>query len=72
MISLIIPTNKTNTEYTINILNNIKEIYPDVDVVIEENNSITLGLNYNNAVAKAKGEKATAKKIAAKKAPAKK
>jgi hypothetical protein len=57
MISLIIPTNKTNTEYTINILNNIKEIYPDVDVVIEENNSITLGLNYNNAVAKAKGEK---------------
>jgi hypothetical protein len=57
MISLIIPTNKTNIEYTSNILNNIKEIYPDVDVVIEENNSITLGLNYNNAVAKAKGEK---------------
>ena len=57
MISLIIPTNKTNSEYTNNILNNIKEIYPDVDVIIEENDSVTLGLNYNNAVAKAKGEK---------------
>ena len=57
MISLIIPTNKTNTEYTNNILNNIKEIYPDVEVIIEENNSVTLGINYNNAVAKAKGEK---------------
>jgi hypothetical protein len=57
MISLIIPTNKTNSEYTNNILNNIKEIYPDVDVIIEENDSVTLGINYNNAVAKAKGEK---------------
>jgi GT2 family glycosyltransferase len=57
MISLIIPTNKTNSEYTNNILNNIKEIYPDVEVIIEENNSVTLGINYNNAVAKAKGEK---------------
>jgi GT2 family glycosyltransferase len=57
MISLIIPTNKTNSEYTNNILNNIKEIYPDVEVIIEENNSVTLGINYNNAVTKAKGEK---------------
>jgi len=57
MISLIIPTNKTNLEYTNNILNNIKEIYPDVEVIIEENDSVTLGINYNNAVAKAKGEK---------------
>jgi len=57
MISLIIPTNKTNSEYTNNILNNIKEIYPDVEVIIEENDSVTLGINYNNAVAKAKGEK---------------
>jgi GT2 family glycosyltransferase len=57
MISLIIPTNKTNIEYTNNILNNIKEIYPDVEIIVEENYNVTLGINYNNAVAKSTGDK---------------
>jgi GT2 family glycosyltransferase len=60
MISLIIPTTSKNKNYTQNILNNIREIYPDeniVEVIIEENDNVTLGVNYNNAVAKAKGEK---------------
>ena len=57
MISLIIPTTSKNKNYTDNILNNIKEIYPDVEVIIEENDDVTLGVNYNNAVAKAKGDK---------------
>jgi hypothetical protein len=60
MISLIIPTNKTNSEYTNNIVNNIREIYPDetqVEIVVSEDDTVTMGVNYNNAVAKAKGEK---------------
>jgi hypothetical protein len=57
MISLIIPTNKTNSEYTNNILNNIKEIYPDVEVIIEENDNVDLATNYNNAVSKATNDK---------------
>ena len=60
MISLIIPTTSKNKDYTQNVLTNIREIYPDeneVEVIIEENDNVTLGINYNNAVAKANGEK---------------
>ena len=60
MISLIIPTNKTNSEYTSNLVKNIREIYPDetqVEVVVSEDDTVTMGVNYNNAVAKANGEK---------------
>lgn len=57
MISLIIPTTTKNRNYTDSILNNIKEIYPNVEVIIEENDDVTLGINYNNAVAKATGDK---------------
>lgn len=60
MISLIIPTNKTNSEYTSYIIKNIREIYPDetqVEIVVSEDDTVTMGVNYNNAVAKAKGEK---------------
>ena len=57
MISLIIPTTTKNRNYTNNILNNIKEIYPNVEVIVEENDDVTLGINYNNAVAKATGDK---------------
>jgi hypothetical protein len=60
MISLIIPTNKTNSEYTNNIVKNIREIYPDetqVEITVSEDDTVTMGINYNNAVAKAKGEK---------------
>lgn len=57
MISLIIPTTSKNKNYTNNILNNIKSIYPDVEVIIEENDNVTLGMNYNNAVAKATNDK---------------
>ena len=60
MISLIIPTNKTNSEYTNNIVKNIREIYPDetkVEIIVSEDDTVTMGVNYNNAVAKAKGDK---------------
>jgi hypothetical protein len=60
MISLIIPTNKTNSEYTNNIVKNIREIYPDetqVEIIVSEDDTVTMGVNYNNAVDKAKGEK---------------
>jgi GT2 family glycosyltransferase len=60
MISLIIPTTSKNKDYTQNILTNIREIYPnknEVEVIIEENDNVTLGVNYNNAVVKANGEK---------------
>ena len=60
MISLIIPTNKTNSEYTNNIIKNIREIYPDetqVEIIVSEDDTVTMGVNYNNAVAKSKGEK---------------
>jgi hypothetical protein len=57
MISLIIPTTTASKKYTNSILNNIKEIYPNIEVIVEENDSVTLGINYNNAVAKATGDK---------------
>jgi hypothetical protein len=60
MISLIIPTTSRNKDYTQNILTNIREIYHnknEVEVIIEENDNVTLGINYNNAVSRANGEK---------------
>lgn len=57
MISLIIPTTTKNRNYTDSILNNIKEIYPNIEVIVEENDNVTLGVNYNNAVAKATCDK---------------
>lgn len=57
MISLIIPTTSKNREYTDNLLSNIHQLYPDIEVIVEENDSVTLGQNYNNAVAKATGDK---------------
>jgi len=57
MISLIIPTTSTNKKYTKFSTENIKEIYPDVEIIIEENDNVDLATNYNNAAAKATGDK---------------
>ena len=60
MISLIIPTTSINQDYTNNIVKNIREIYPnetEVEIIVEINDNVNLGQNYNNAVNKAKGEK---------------
>ena len=57
MISLIIPTTSKNKNYTDNLLRNINELYPDIEVIVEENDLVTLGENYNNAVARASGDK---------------
>jgi hypothetical protein len=60
MISLIIPTNGTNKNYTDNLITNIRDLYPnenEVEIVLHVDDTVTLGLNYNNAVAKAKGDK---------------
>ncbi len=60
MISLIIPTTSKTRKYTDNIVQNIKSIYPnreEVEIVVQEDDNVTLGVNYNNAVAKARGEK---------------
>jgi hypothetical protein len=60
MISLIIPTVSKTREYTDSILNNIRKVYPnenEVEIIVEENNNVDLGTNYNNAVAKATSEK---------------
>ena len=60
MISLIIPTKSNNKNYTDALLQNIDELYPnrdEVEVIVEVNDDVTLGINYNNAVAKAKGDK---------------
>jgi GT2 family glycosyltransferase len=60
MISLIIPVTSKNKDYTDNLVENIREIYPnnnEVEVIVEINDDVSLGINYNNAVAKANGEK---------------
>jgi GT2 family glycosyltransferase len=60
MISLIIPTTGTNKDYTNNLVNNIREIYPnenEVEIILQEDSNVTLGINYNNAVSKANGDK---------------
>ena len=60
MISLIIPVTTSNQYYTNNVVRNIRDLYPnenEVEIILEENDKVTLGVNYNNAVARAKGEK---------------
>jgi GT2 family glycosyltransferase len=60
MISLVIPATSKTRKYTNNIVQNIESIYPnreEVEIIVQEDNNVTLGVNYNNAVAKAKGEK---------------
>jgi GT2 family glycosyltransferase len=60
MISLVIPTVSRTREYTEALIKNIREIYPnenEVEIVVEENDNVTMGVNYNNAVAKANGKK---------------
>ena len=60
MISLIIPTTSSNTNYTNNIVRNIRDLYPnedEVEIILEINDEVNLGTNYNNAVARANGEK---------------
>jgi len=60
MISLVIPTVSRTQEYTNALIKNIREIYPnknEIEIVVEENDNVTMGVNYNNAVAKANGEK---------------
>jgi GT2 family glycosyltransferase len=60
MISLVIPTTSSNKNYTNNLIKNIREIYPnenEVEIILEENDTTALGINFNNAVAKANGNK---------------
>jgi len=59
MISLIIPATTLNQHYTDFAVKQIRELYPnekEVEIVVEVNDNVTLGINYNNAVAKANGE----------------
>jgi GT2 family glycosyltransferase len=59
-ISLIIPTVTKTQKYTDNIINNIREIYPnesEVEIIVEINDNVSLGANYNNAVSKSTGDK---------------
>lgn len=60
MISLILPTTTKNRDYTENLRKNIRSLYPnekEVELIVEENDKVTLGVNYNNAVGKASGSK---------------
>lgn len=60
MISLIIPTQSKQKEYTDSIIKNIEQLYPDrteVEIVVTVDDEATLGQNYNNAVRFANGEK---------------
>ena len=60
MISIIIPVTTSNKKYTDALLKNINELYPnrdEVEVIVEVNDDVTLGINYNNAISKATGDK---------------
>jgi calcineurin-like phosphoesterase family protein len=60
MISLVIPASTRTKEYTNALLKNIDEIYPnrdEVEVILQEDDSLTMGNNYNRAVERANGEK---------------
>lgn len=63
MISLIIPTRSKQREYTEFLLKNIEELYPGyqnkgyLEVIVSEDDLVSLGNNYNNAIKKARGEK---------------
>ena len=59
MISLIIPASTRTREYTDILIKNINETYPnrdDIEVILQED-SLTMGNNYNKAVERANGEK---------------
>jgi len=60
MISLVIPVTSDCSDYTTNLVNNIRELYPnenDVEVIVHNGECSSLGDNWNEAVAKAAGEK---------------
>lgn len=60
MISLIIPASTRTREYTDVLIKNINEIYPnrkDIEIILQEDDSLTMGNNYNKAVERANGEK---------------
>jgi hypothetical protein len=60
MISLIIPASTRTREYTDVLIKNINEVYPnrnDIEVILQEDDSLTMGNNYNKAVERANGEK---------------
>jgi hypothetical protein len=60
MISLVIPASTRTKTYTNSLIKNIKEIYPnenEVEVILQEDDSLTMGNNYNKAVQRANGEK---------------
>jgi hypothetical protein len=60
MISLIIPTTTKNRRYTDYLVESINQSYPtsdNIEIIVEENDNVTLGINYNNAVSKANGNK---------------
>jgi hypothetical protein len=60
MTSLIIPATTKHQKYTDNIISNINKLYPnrdEVELIVEINDDVSLGINYNNAVARATGEK---------------
>ena len=59
MISLIIPATSQNQHYTDFTVSKIRELYPneqEVEIVVEINDFVSLGINYNNAILKAQGE----------------
>ena len=60
MISLVIPASIRTKEYTNALIKNIEEIYPnrdEVEIILQEDSSLTMGNNYNRAVERANGEK---------------
>jgi len=60
MISLVIPASTKTRKYTDVLLKNIEETYPnrsDIEVILQEDDSLTMGNNYNKAVERANGEK---------------
>ena len=60
MISLVIPASTRTREYTDALIKNIEEIYPnrdEVEIILQEDDSLTMGNNYNRAVERANGEK---------------
>ena len=60
MISLVIPASTRTREYTDVLIKNIEEIYPNrdkVEIILQEDDSLTMGNNYNRAVERANGEK---------------
>ena len=60
MISLVIPASTRTKEYTNALIKNIEEIYPnrdEVEIILQEDDSLTMGNNYNKAVERANGEK---------------